>query len=134
MALSTASFGWKIVIWNSFDAPGRDPEHSRCGDRINGPSFPPGDFVSEAVVVAVMGSAQRHRELAPIQVTAWGKITSIEKPDRGANIWSGKANDGERNFLWFYWPRNWMHVQEQDDRNRRCWMNIDPPAGALEEI
>src|SRR5229473_3248110 len=63
MALSTASFGWKIVIWNSFDAPGRDPEHSRCGDGINGPSFPPGDLVSEAVVVAVMASAQRHGEL-----------------------------------------------------------------------
>ena len=47
----------------SFDAPGRDPEHSRCGDRINSPSFPPGDLVSEAVVVAVMASAQGHREL-----------------------------------------------------------------------
>jgi hypothetical protein len=62
MALSTASFWVEDFIWNSFYAPGRDPEHSRCGDGINGPAFPPGDFVSEAVVVAVMGSAQRHRE------------------------------------------------------------------------
>ena len=38
-------------------------EHSRCRDGIDGPSFPPGDLVSEAVVVAVMASAQRHREL-----------------------------------------------------------------------
>jgi hypothetical protein len=27
-------------------------------------AFPPGDFVSETMVIAVMGSAQRHRELA----------------------------------------------------------------------
>ena len=58
------SFGRESIFGElSFDAPGRDPEQSRCGDGINGPSFPPGDFVSEAMVVAVMGSAQGHREL-----------------------------------------------------------------------
>jgi hypothetical protein len=30
---------------------------------INSPSFPPGDFVPETVVVAVMGSAKGRREL-----------------------------------------------------------------------
>src|ERR1700730_2719273 len=49
--------------WLSFDAPRRNPEHTRCRYGIDGPSFPPGDLVSEAVVVAVMASAQRHREL-----------------------------------------------------------------------
>jgi hypothetical protein len=58
------------------------------------------------------------------------KIISIANLARpGANIWSGTARIGRRNFLWFYWPRNWLHVQEQDGRNPRCWMNIDPPAG-----
>jgi hypothetical protein len=65
---------------SSYDAPGRDPEHTRGCDGIDSPSFPPGDFVSEAVVVAVMASAQRHRELAPIQVTAWGKATGTGLP------------------------------------------------------
>jgi hypothetical protein len=46
----------------------------------DGPSLPPGDFVSEAMVVAVMASAQRHRELAPIQVTAWGNATGTGLP------------------------------------------------------
>src|SRR6266853_6820026 len=49
--------------WLSFDTPGRNPEHARGRDGIDSPSLPPGDFVSEAVVVAVMASAQRHREL-----------------------------------------------------------------------
>jgi hypothetical protein len=58
------------------------------------------------------------------------KITSIAKPDPGANIWSGKAKIGNRNLEWFYWPRHWLHVREQDEINPRCWMNVDPPAGA----
>ena len=33
----------------------------RC-DRIDGASFPPGDFVAGAMVVTVTGPAQRHRE------------------------------------------------------------------------
>src|SRR5229473_5808238 len=48
--------------WLSFDTPGRNPEHTRGRDGIDSPSLPPGDFVSEAVVVAVMASAQRYRE------------------------------------------------------------------------
>jgi hypothetical protein len=62
------------------------------------------------------------------------KITSIEKPDPGATIWSGRAKIESRNFLWFYWPRHWLHVQEQDRRNPRCWMNVDPPHGARDQI
>src|SRR6202051_1897857 len=46
----------------SFDTPRRDPEHPRRGERINSPSRPPCDFVSEAMDVTVMGSAQRYRE------------------------------------------------------------------------
>jgi hypothetical protein len=45
-----------------FDPPRRNPEHPRRREGIDGPSLPPGYFVSDAVVVAVMGSAQWHRE------------------------------------------------------------------------
>jgi hypothetical protein len=62
------------------------------------------------------------------------KITSIEKPDLGATVWSGKAKIGTRNLEWFYWPRNWLHVREQDERNPRCFMNIETPEGLREEI
>jgi hypothetical protein len=62
------------------------------------------------------------------------KITSIEKPDPGATIWSGRAKIERRNVLWFYWPRNWLHVQEQDGRNPRSWMNIETPEGFHEEV
>ena len=47
----------------SWNLPGRNPKYARGGDGIDSPSPPPGDFVSEAVVVPVMGSAQRYREL-----------------------------------------------------------------------
>ena len=49
--------------WLSFDATGRNPEHPRCRDWIDRSSLPPGDFVSAAVVVLVMASAQRYGEL-----------------------------------------------------------------------
>jgi hypothetical protein len=61
-------------------------------------------------------------------------ITSVVKPNQGANIWSGTATIGPRNFLWFYWPRNWLHVQEQDGRIPQCWMNVEAPAGAREQV
>lgn len=48
--------------WSS-DTSGRDPEHPRRREWIYGPSFPPSRFISDAVVVPVMGSAERHREL-----------------------------------------------------------------------
>ena len=41
----------------SFDTPRRNPEHPRRGDGIDGPPLPPGDFVAEAMDVAVMGPA-----------------------------------------------------------------------------
>jgi hypothetical protein len=62
------------------------------------------------------------------------KITSVEKPDRGATIWSGKAKIGTHTLEWFYWPRHWLHVREQDDRNPRCWMNIETPEGFREAV
>ena len=51
-----------VCILFSLDSPGRDPKHPRRGDGINSPSLPPGDFVAEAMVVAVMRPAQRYRE------------------------------------------------------------------------
>ena len=38
----------------SFNSPGRNPEHPRRREGINSPSPPPGDFVSETMVVAVI--------------------------------------------------------------------------------
>src|SRR5271166_5044433 len=47
----------------SFDTPCRNPEQPRRRDGIDSPPPPPGDLVSEAVVVAVVGSAQGYGEL-----------------------------------------------------------------------
>jgi hypothetical protein len=47
----------------SFDTARRNPEHPRRREGINGPSLPPGDFVSDAMEVSVMDSAQGYGEL-----------------------------------------------------------------------
>jgi hypothetical protein len=47
----------------SFDTARRNPEHPRRREGINSPSLPPGDFVSDAMEVPVMDSAQRYGEL-----------------------------------------------------------------------
>jgi hypothetical protein len=62
------------------------------------------------------------------------EITTIKKPDQGSSIWSGKASIGKRRLMWFYSPRQWLHVQEQDHINPKCWMNIDPPEGARDAV
>jgi hypothetical protein len=63
------------------------------------------------------------------------EVTGIVKPDPGAAVWSGTAKvSGRRALQWFYWPRNWLHVREQDDRNPRCWMNVDPEEGWREQV
>jgi hypothetical protein len=64
------------------------------------------------------------------------KITSIEKPlpQPAAPIWSGTAVDGSRNFEWFFWPRHWLHVREQDKTCPRAWINVDPPTGAKKAV
>jgi hypothetical protein len=58
------------------------------------------------------------------------QITSIEAPPLNCSVWSGTAIEGTKKLLWYYEPRSWLHVQEQDERNPCCWMNIDPPDGA----
>src|ERR1700691_1492676 len=64
------------------------------------------------------------------------KITRVEKPlpPPAAAIWHGTSIDGSRNLQWFYWPRHWLHVREQDEINPRCWMNVDPPPGAKRAV
>src|SRR5258708_7658047 len=57
------SFVREVFWWLSFDLPRGNPKHPRRRDGINSPSLPPADFVSGAMVVPVMCSAQRHREL-----------------------------------------------------------------------
>lgn len=61
------------------------------------------------------------------------KITSIEK-DQGSGQWYGSANDGEKNYLWYYSPRLRFSVQEKDKINPRAWMNVDPPTGAKKAV
>jgi hypothetical protein len=58
------------------------------------------------------------------------QITSIEAPPLNCSVWSGTAVEGTKQLQWYYEPRSWLHVQEQDGRNPRCWMNVDPPYGA----
>jgi hypothetical protein len=64
------------------------------------------------------------------------EVTSVEKPlpRPAAPIWSGNAEIGTRNLEWFYWPRHWLHVREQEPNNPRCWMNIETPEGFREEV
>lgn len=62
------------------------------------------------------------------------KITSIEKPDQGATIWSGMASIGKRRLIWFYWPRHWLRVREQQPNDPRCWLDIEPPDGAKQAV
>jgi hypothetical protein len=53
------------------------------------------------------------------------QITSIEK-DAGSGMWHGTATRAGKNCLWYYRPRSWLRVQEQDEINPRSWMNFDP--------
>ena len=47
----------------SYNAPRRNPKHPRSRDGIDSPPLPPGDFVSEVMVVTMMRSAQGNCEL-----------------------------------------------------------------------
>ena len=58
------------------------------------------------------------------------KITSINTPMARCTQWSGMASAGDKNYEWFYEPRSYLHMREQDGRNPRCWMNIEPLKGA----
>jgi hypothetical protein len=62
------------------------------------------------------------------------KITKIDKPDQGATVWSGRAKTGTRTLEWFYWPRHWLHVREQQPGNPRVWINIEPPEGLKQQV
>jgi hypothetical protein len=61
----------------SFHAPRRNPELPRSPDGIDGLSTPAGGLVAEAMIVSVMGSAQRHCEfvadIAMASSTALGR-------------------------------------------------------------
>jgi hypothetical protein len=61
-------------------------------------------------------------------------ITKVIPPKNGGALWSGTATEAGKNLLWYYWPRHWLHVQEQDEINLRAWMNVDPPAGAKKAV
>jgi hypothetical protein len=61
------------------------------------------------------------------------EITSVVEPHPGADMWSGTAKIGHRNLQWFH-CRQWLHVQEQDQINLRCWMNIEPEDGWRDHV
>lgn len=63
------------------------------------------------------------------------QITSIEKvQNAGFSIWTGEAQHGGKRLKWYYWPRHWLHVHEQDVTVPQAWMNIDPPDGATKAV
>jgi hypothetical protein len=64
------------------------------------------------------------------------KITGIKRPlpKPAAPIWTGTATAAGKNLIWYYWPRHWLHVQEQDEINPHCWMNVDPPGGVKKAV
>jgi hypothetical protein len=104
----------------SFDAARRNPEHPRRREGINSPSLPPGDFVSGAMVVTVMDSAQRYGELVadlephraglgePQMVGVGGASSTDQTGLRGNEFEVGFVakstglTDGEFAFLDFY--------------------------------
>jgi hypothetical protein len=55
------------------------------------------------------------------------QITSVEKPLPRCTLWSGTASDGKNRYEWFYEPRRWLHMRQQDPQMPRCWMYVDPP-------
>jgi hypothetical protein len=53
------------------------------------------------------------------------EVTTIER----GTIWHGTANGEAKSYLWYYEPRRFLHLMEQDARNPRCWMYVEPPDG-----
>jgi hypothetical protein len=63
------------------------------------------------------------------------QITSIEK-HAGSDIWHGVATEDADHYQWF-WDEDSplpLKMRQQDQRNPRCWMNVDPPAGARQIV
>lgn len=60
-------------------------------------------------------------------------ITSIQR-DAESGMWHGTAVHEGKRLMWYYRPRSWLHVHEQDERNPHCWMVVDPPAGARQLV
>ena len=61
------------------------------------------------------------------------KITKIEK-HTGSRMWHGTATIGARNYMFYFRPRSFLHMTEQDEINPRCWMNVEPPEGARQIV
>ena len=41
-------------------------------------------------------------------------------------IWHGTASGEAKRYLWYYEPRGFLHLMEQDDINPRAWMYVSP--------
>ncbi|MBB4257310.1 hypothetical protein [Bradyrhizobium sp. CIR3A] len=55
-------------------------------------------------------------------------ILTVEK-HVGSGQWFGEASHEGKRYKWYYQPRRWLHLHEQDGRNPHCWMVVEPPAG-----
>jgi hypothetical protein len=60
------------------------------------------------------------------------EITAIEKPDRGASVWSGAAKSGRDALQWFYLPNKWLHVLQQ--QRGGSWLKIEPTAAIRAQV
>jgi len=49
-------------------------------------------------------------------------------------MWWGTAIYGDGNYEWFYEPRRRLRMRKEELQIPRCFMNIDPPAGAKRAI
>src|SRR3984893_8462617 len=80
----------------------------------DGPSLPPGDFVSEAMVVAVMASAQRHRVNSSTHRSPCVPLRELGEP---------QVVGGARRLIALFRSRRWMHYLRgtvQSYRYNRC--------------
>ncbi len=62
------------------------------------------------------------------------KITAINKPMKRCTQWWGTAIDGDKNYEWFYQPRRWLHMREEDPGIPGCFMNVNPPPPAKQAV
>src|ERR1700730_9292939 len=84
----------------------------------DGPSLPPGDFVSEAMVVAVMASAQQHRVNSSTHRSPCVPLRELGEP---------QVVGVSRKLIALFRSRRWMHYLRgtvQSYRYNRCSANL----------
>jgi len=49
-------------------------------------------------------------------------------------MWHGTAANGGEKYMWYYRPRTLLRFTKQELSIPNCWMNVDTPQGAREQI